>query len=110
MLDYVRAGREAYLAVSEFTHGPYGATAPLLRKLSEHFELCLFALHQVRADLDRMQAVGFHRLRQRLWDEIICPDPQALRPYPTCCFLSLTIPLRSQGLRRLTPMSEKSAT
>jgi hypothetical protein len=67
LLDYVGVGREAYRAGAEFTYGPYGAKAPLLRKLPEHFELCLFALHQVRADLDRIQAVGFQRLRQRLW-------------------------------------------
>jgi len=67
LLDYVRVGREAYRAISEFTYGPYEASAPLFRKLSDHFELCLFGLHQVRADLDLMQAEGFRRLRQRLW-------------------------------------------
>jgi hypothetical protein len=34
---------------------------------SWHFELCLFGLHQVRADLDRMQEAGLQRLRQELW-------------------------------------------
>lgn len=67
LLDYVRVGREAYRAVSAFTSGPYEAEAPLFRKLSDHFELCLFGLHQVRADLDRMQAATFRRLRQELW-------------------------------------------
>jgi hypothetical protein len=67
LLDYVRTGREAYRAVSEFTYGPYEASSPLFRKLSDHFELCLFGLHQVRADLDLMQVEGFRCLRQRLW-------------------------------------------
>jgi hypothetical protein len=67
LLDYVRVGREAYRAVSRFSYGPYEATAPLFRKLSDHFELCLFGLHRVSADLDRMQAEGFRRLRQRVW-------------------------------------------
>ncbi|MDH7499773.1 MAG: hypothetical protein QHH30_05235 [candidate division NC10 bacterium] len=66
-LDYVRVGREAYRAVSQFSHGPYEAGVTLFRKLSDHFELCLFGLHQVRADLDRMQAVGFRRLHHELW-------------------------------------------
>jgi hypothetical protein len=67
LLDYVRVGREAYRDISEFTYGPYEGSATLFRKLSDHFELCLFGLHQVRADLDLMQAEGFRRLRQRLW-------------------------------------------
>lgn len=67
LLDYVRVGREAYRTVSEFAHGPYQARATLFRKLSDHFELCLFGLHQVRAELDRMQAESFRRLRHELW-------------------------------------------
>ena len=67
LLDYVRTGRETYRAISEFTYGPYEASSPLFRKLSDHLELRLFGLHQLRADLDRTQTEGFRRLRQRLW-------------------------------------------
>jgi hypothetical protein len=67
LLDYVKVGREAYRAAAELTPGPHQPIGMVLRQLSDQFELCLFGLHQVRADLDRMQAAGFRRLQQEIW-------------------------------------------
>lgn len=66
LLDYIQVGKRSYLIVSEFTYGPYEETAPLFRKLSENFELCVYGLGYVRADLDRLRDPGFQTLKGRL--------------------------------------------
>jgi len=53
-LDYVQAGKRSYRIVAEFPPGFPGAAPPLFRKLSDHFELCVYGLGYVRADLDRL--------------------------------------------------------
>jgi len=65
-LDYIQAGKRSYRIVSEFRYGPYGESAPLFRKLSENFELCVYGLGYVRADLDRLRDPRFLRLKGRL--------------------------------------------
>jgi len=66
LLDFVRVGKRAYRIVSEFTYGSYRPEAPLFRKLSENFELCVYGLGYVRADLDRLRDPRFHALKGRL--------------------------------------------
>ena len=66
LLDYVQVGKRSYRIVSEFTYGPYGGSAPLFRKLSENFELCVYGLGYVRADLDRLRDPRFRALKGRL--------------------------------------------
>lgn len=66
LLDYIQVGKRSYLIVSEFTYGPYEETAPLFRKLSENFELCVYGLGYVRADLDRLRDPAFQTMKGRL--------------------------------------------
>ena len=66
LLDYVQVGKRSYQIVAEFTYGPYAESAPLFRKLSENFELCVYGLGYVRADLDRLCDPRFQALRGRL--------------------------------------------
>lgn len=65
-VDFVKAGKESYAIVSSFDQFEYRREAPLFRKLSENFELCVYGLNLVKQDLDRYQA-GFYRgLKQAL--------------------------------------------
>lgn len=66
LLDHLRVGKRSYRIVSEFTYGPYGETAPLFRKLSQNYELCVFGLGYVRADLDRLRNPKFRQAREIL--------------------------------------------
>ena len=66
LLDYIRVGKRSYRIVAEFTYGPYGESAPLFRKLAENFELCVYGLGYVRADLDRLRDPRFQALKGRL--------------------------------------------
>ena len=54
-IDYVKAGKESYGVVSKFDQIEYRQIAPLFRRLSENFELCVFGLSCVRDELRRMQ-------------------------------------------------------
>lgn len=62
LIDYVRTGKRSYHIVAEYTFGGYGKHAPLYRKLSEQFELCVIGLGYVRSDLDRLQRPEFQRV------------------------------------------------
>ncbi len=66
LLDFIQMGKRSYRIVSEFTYGPYGPFAPLFRKLSENFELCVYGLGYVRADLDRLRDPRFQAVKGRL--------------------------------------------
>jgi hypothetical protein len=62
-VDYVKAGKESYAIVSSFDQFEYRDEAPLFRRLSECFELCVYGLHLVRQDLERFQKDYYRRLR-----------------------------------------------
>jgi hypothetical protein len=66
LLDFIQVGKRSYRIVSEFTYGPYGESAPLFRKLSENFELCVYGLGYVRADLDRLRDARFQAVKGHL--------------------------------------------
>jgi len=66
LLDYVQVGKRSYGIVSEFAYGPYAESAPLFRKLSENFELCVYGLGYVRADLDRLRDPRFQAIKGSL--------------------------------------------
>ena len=66
LLEFIRVGKRSYRIVSEFTYGPYGESAALFRKLSENFELCVYGLGYVRADLDRLRDPRFQALKGHL--------------------------------------------
>jgi hypothetical protein len=62
LIDYVKTGKRSYRIVAEFAYGAHRGVAPLYRKLSEQFELCVFGLGYVRSDLDRLRRPEFQRL------------------------------------------------
>ena len=70
LLDFVRAGRESYFIVSSFDQFEYREEAPVFRRLSETFELCVYGLNLVKQDLERFQADYYRRLSSTLE-----PDP-----------------------------------
>jgi hypothetical protein len=51
LLDYMAQGKRSYFIASTFEEDPYRDEAPILRRLSEEFELCAYGLNQVRAEL-----------------------------------------------------------
>jgi hypothetical protein len=65
-LDHVRTGKRSYRVVAEFTLGRHGSAALLFRKLAEHFELCVYGLGHIRAELDRLRDPAVRRVWGRL--------------------------------------------
>jgi hypothetical protein len=66
LMDYVKVGKRSYQIVSEFTSGSFREIAPLFRKLSEHFELCVMGLAYIRHDMDRLRLPNPARARKIL--------------------------------------------
>ena len=66
LLDFVRAGRESYFIVSSFDQFEYREEAPVFRRPSETFELCVYGLNLVKQDLERSQADYYRRLASTL--------------------------------------------
>jgi hypothetical protein len=58
LLDYTAQGKRSYLIASSFEDDPYRDEAPVLRRLSEDFELCAYGLNQVRQELENRPAGG----------------------------------------------------
>ncbi len=54
LLDYVQQGKNSYAIAASHDYGEYRREAPVLRKLSEEFEMCLFGLNSVRKQIDTM--------------------------------------------------------
>lgn len=52
-LDYTAQGKRSYYIASTFEDEPYKEEAPVLRRLSEEFELCAYGLNHVRQELNR---------------------------------------------------------
>jgi hypothetical protein len=55
-IDYMKAGKESYRVVSCFDQFEYRDQAPLFRRMSESFELCVFQLNLVRYDLESLRS------------------------------------------------------
>jgi hypothetical protein len=53
LIDYVRQGKSSYAIAASFDYGTYRDQAPILKKLSDEFELCVFGLSQVRGEMDK---------------------------------------------------------
>ena len=66
LLDYVRTGKESYFIVSEFNLCEYKEAAPLFRKMSDQFELCVFGLNLVKRSLEQMQQESYVRAQKYL--------------------------------------------
>lgn len=65
-VDYIKAGRESYRVVSSFDQFEYETEAPLFRRLSDNFEMCVFGLNLVKQDLERLQREYYHQLKTTL--------------------------------------------
>ena len=66
LIDYLKAGKESYRVVAEFDQFEYRNVAPLFRKLSDQFELCVYGLNLMKQDLARQQAAAYNRMKQLL--------------------------------------------
>jgi hypothetical protein len=66
LIDYLKAGKESYRVVAAFDQFEYRSAAPLFRKLSEQFELCVYSLNLVKEDLAQRQAAAYHQMKQIL--------------------------------------------
>src|SRR5207248_9000378 len=49
-IDYCEQGKRSYYIASTFEDEPYREEAPVLRRLSNEFELCAYGLNQVRRE------------------------------------------------------------
>jgi hypothetical protein len=49
LVDYLQQGKRSYYLASTFDQKPYEQEAPILRRLSDEFELCTYGLNRVRA-------------------------------------------------------------
>src|SRR5262245_8822734 len=54
-IDYCEQGKRSYYIASTFDDDPYREEAPVLRRLSQDFELCAYGLNQVRREWERFQ-------------------------------------------------------
>ena len=54
-IDYCEQGKRSYYIASTFEEDPYQAEAPVLRRLSQEFEICAYGLTQVRHEWERYQ-------------------------------------------------------
>ena len=52
-IDYCEQGKRSYYIASTFKDEQYRDEAPVLRRLSEEFELCAYGLNQVRREWER---------------------------------------------------------
>jgi len=66
LIDYVEQGKRSYYIASTFREGPYAQEWPILRRLSEEFEICSFGLNLVRQELDRMSDPFYRLIREAL--------------------------------------------
>jgi hypothetical protein len=54
LLDYRAQGKRSYYLASTFHVDPYREEAPVLRRLSEEFDLCSVGLRQVRKEWEKL--------------------------------------------------------
>ncbi|MBX3436574.1 MAG: hypothetical protein KF861_03720 [Planctomycetaceae bacterium] len=54
LIDYQEQGKRSYLIASTFDGEPYETEAPVLRRLSDEFELCSAGLMQVRREWEHL--------------------------------------------------------
>lgn len=66
LIDYVAQGKQSYYIASTFTHQPYAQEAQVLRQLSELFEFCVYGLHLVRQEWQRMGDPAYESVSEQL--------------------------------------------
>jgi hypothetical protein len=65
-VDYCEQGKRSYYIASTFEDAPYRDEAPILRRLSNQFELCAYGLSQVRREWERKDPGAAGQARQQL--------------------------------------------
>jgi hypothetical protein len=65
-VDYCEQGKRSYFIASTFNDDPYREEAPVLRRLSNQFELCAYGLNQVRREWERREPGTAGSNRQQL--------------------------------------------
>ncbi len=66
LVDYCAQGKRSYWIASQYDDEPYRQEAPVLRRLSEQFELCVYGLHRVRQEWEQLDQSGAASFRRRL--------------------------------------------
>ncbi len=56
LIDYCQQGKQSYLIASTFDDERYRDEVPVLRRLSQDFELCSYGLNRVRGEWQRLPA------------------------------------------------------
>jgi hypothetical protein len=59
-VNYCEQGKRSYFIASTFEDDPYREEAPVLRRLSEEFELCAYGLTEVRREWERSRPPEGH--------------------------------------------------
>jgi hypothetical protein len=65
-IDYCAQGKRSYYIASTFSTEPYEEEAPVLRRLSDHFELFSYGLRQVRREWEQQQPDAAEVILKRL--------------------------------------------
>jgi len=65
-IDYCTQGKRSYFIASTFADEPFAEEAPVLRRLSEEFELFAYGLNQVRREWEKAQPEAPPSLGRRL--------------------------------------------
>jgi hypothetical protein len=65
-IDFCEQGKRSYFIASTFEDDPYREEAPILRRLSDQFELCAYGLNQVRREWERREPGAAGPARQHL--------------------------------------------
>ncbi len=65
-VNYLKAGKESYSVVAAFNQFEFRNEAPIFRRLSDRFELCVFGLNLVKQDLDQLRNPSYEQLRSML--------------------------------------------
>jgi hypothetical protein len=63
-IDYMQAGKESYRIVASFDQFEFRDVAPLFRRMSERFELCVFGLNLVKGELEQNQRAWYSGVRR----------------------------------------------
>jgi hypothetical protein len=68
LIDYVEQGKNSYYIASTFDHGEFRQEAKVLRRMSQEFDFCIFALSRVRQEMDRLHRPELDAARQAMTD------------------------------------------
>jgi hypothetical protein len=65
-IDYCSQGKRSYYIASTYEGDPYREQAPVLRRLSDQFELCAYGLNQVRREWQQLQPSASEELNRHI--------------------------------------------